>query len=159
MACKSRWGLCAALVLAACGGNALEDEGPVPGAGAGARRAMAQDSAAAVAERPLDREVFRYSGGNRDPFESLLNQANVGPELADLNLVAVYLDHQNAARNVAVFRERVTGRRYTMHEGDRLGRLQVVSIRERNVSFLVDDFGVERRETVALRKSQEENTP
>ena len=85
--------------------------------------------------------------------------ANLGPELPDLTLVAVYLDLDANARNVAVLRERITGRRYTIQEGDRLGRLEVVTIRERNVTFVIDDFGVERRESLSLRRPQEEQTP
>ena len=58
-----------------------------------------------------------------------------------------------------VRQERITGRRYNLHPGDRLGRLQVIDIREREISFLIDDFGIERRETLSLRKSREEQTP
>jgi hypothetical protein len=36
--------------------------------------------------------------------------------------------------------------------------LQVLGIREREVNFLIDDFGVERRETLSLRTSQEDET-
>lgn len=153
--------LSAGLLLAAmaCGSAPEEDFAvPVP---VGARLAAAQTAAedAVAGEGALSREVFVYSGGTRDPFVSLLDQASVGPELPDLNLVAVYVDHGNTARNVAVLRERVTNRRYSLHEGDRIGRLQVLAIREREVTFLIDDFGVERRETLALRKSQEDMTP
>jgi hypothetical protein len=150
----------AALLAAACGGIGEEEPLPVP---LGAQRAAQAADSAAVAQTPgsgpLVREVFAYAGGSRDPFESVLDQANVGPELPDLSLVGVYLDLQNSARNVAVLRERITGRRYTVYEGDRLGRLQVLSIREREVTFLVDDFGVERRESLTFRKPQEGDTP
>ena len=147
------------VLFAACGGGGMEDEEvpvPVP---VGARRAQQARADQAVAGDALMREVFSYSGSRRDPFESLLDQANLGPELPDLTLVGVYLDLQNAARNVAVLRERITGRRYTLHEGDRLGRLEVVAIRERSVTFQVDDFGVLRRESLALRSAQEDQSP
>jgi len=146
-----------ALMTGGCGGAAVEE--PTTPAPAGAQRAAAADSARQLTTGPLRREVFGYTGGARDPFESLLDQANVGPELPDLTLVGVYVDHQNGSRNVAVLRERITGRRYNLHPGDRLGRLQVIDIREREISFLIDDFGIERRETLSLRKSQEEQTP
>jgi hypothetical protein len=59
---------------------------------------------------------------------------------------------------VAVLRERVNGKRYNLHAGDRLGRLRVAGIRERDVDFIVDDFGAERRETLSLRKPLEDET-
>jgi len=83
----------------------------------------------------------------------------VGPELPDLTLVAIYIDHRESDRSVAVVRERVTGKRYNLHSGDRLGRLRVASVRERDVDFIIDDFGTERRETLSLRRPQEEQTP
>lgn len=156
MASRTAW-LVLALWATACGGEVAE-ELPLPIA-AGTRAAAAADSAAQEMAGPLRREVFAYTGGARDPFESLLDQANSGPELPDLTLVAVYVDHSNAARNVATLRERITGRRYNLNPGDRLGRLQVIAIHEREISFLIDDFGIERRETLSLRKSQEEQTP
>jgi hypothetical protein len=160
-ASPAAWLALGVLATAACGVGVIEEDAPL--IAAGTRQVAAQADSAAAAQAvpagPLAREVFAYGGGSRDPFESLLEQANVGPELPDLTLVAVYLDHQNAERNTAVLRERITGRRYMLHPGDRLGRLQVVSIRERAVTFRVDDFGVERRETLSLRTRQEDPTP
>jgi len=156
MVSDPRWILVAGLALG-CGGAAVEEELPLP-LPAGARQVAAAEAVQSVSTGPLAREVFSYGGGSRDPFESLLNQASIGPELPDLTLVGVYVDLQNSARNVAVLRERITGRRYNIREGDRLGRLQVLGIREREVNFLIDDFGVERRETLSLRTSQEDET-
>jgi hypothetical protein len=157
MGCKAAWAMLA-LTLAACGGTVVnEDDTPL--VAVGARRSAQADSAQNALNGPLSREVFAYNGGSRDPFESVLDQANSGPELPDLTLVATYLDLANSSRNVAVLRERITGRRYTMHEGDRVGRLEVLTIRDRAVTFRVDDFGVTRQETLSIRKSQEDNTP
>lgn len=157
MGVKSSWVALAALALAACGGGAAEDEPqPVP---TGARRAAAGLDPAPTEAGTLEREVFSYSGASRDPFASVLDQANLGPELADLTLVATYLDLESNARNAAVLRERITGKRYTIQEGDRLGRMQVLAIREREVTFLIDDFGIERRESLSIRRPQEEQTP
>lgn len=125
------------------------------------RAAAAQraDSAATVdtAARSLLREVFAYTGGNRDPFLSLLSVEGTGPELPDLTLIAVYLDTGNPANSVAVLRERVRSRRYNVHPGDRLGRLLVASIAEKTITFLIDDFGTERRESLSLRKPEDAN--
>ncbi len=104
----------------------------------------------------LSREVFSYTGGNRDPFVSLLTMANAGPELPDLSLVAVYLDQQSSGNSIAVLRERLNGRRYNVRKGDQLGRLRVLSIGRKDVTFIIDDFGTERQETLSLRKLEEE---
>lgn len=155
------WLAVSTLTLAACGGGVAEDAAaPEPVA---IRRRAAMDSVAraeaAPAEQGLRREVFGYSGGARDPFESLLTMATVGPELPDLLLVAIYIDHREADRSVAVVRERITSKRYNLHSGDRIGRLRVANVRERDVDFIIDDFGTERRETLSLRRPQEEQTP
>jgi len=156
------WLALSTLALVACG-NGVEEDAAAPEPVA-IRRRTAVDSAARAAEampaeQGLRREVFGYSGGARDPFESLLTMATTGPELPDLSLVAIYIDHKDADRSVAVVRERVANKRYNLHQGDRLGRLRVVSVRERNVDFIIDDFGTERRETLSLRRPQEEQTP
>ena len=159
---RFNWLAVSALALAACGGGTDEDAAaPEPVA---LRRRAAMDSAARAeatptAEAGLRREVFGYSGGARDPFESLLTMATAGPELPDLTLVAIYIDQRESDRSVAVVRERVSGKRYNLHQGDRIGRLRVSNVRERNVDFIIDDFGTERRETLSLRRPQEEQTP
>lgn len=157
MASRTAW-LVLAVWATACGGEVAE-ELPLPVVAGRVGSAATADSARQETTSPLQREVFGYNGGARDPFESLLDQASTGPELPDLTLVAVYVDHSDASRNVATLRERITGRRYNLNPGDRIGRLQVIDIREREISFLIDDFGIERRETLSLRKSQEEQTP
>ena len=43
------------------------------------------------------RETFAYAGGTRDPFNSLINMANAGPEITDLQLVGVYQDLRSPA--------------------------------------------------------------
>ena len=105
-----------------------------------------------------NRETFSYTGASRDPFESLLNIGTTGPELADLLLVAIYFNEQSPAGSVAVLRDRVSGKRYTVREGERLGRMRISNIRPKDVTFSIDDYGTERQETLTLRK-QEGNTP
>lgn len=157
MACKAPFLALALAALAGCSGGAVDDAAaPEPVA---LRRRAADSTARAAEPGELRREVFAYGGGARDPFESLLESASVGPELPDLSLVAVYIDHRDADRSVAVLRERVNGKRYNLHAGDRLGRLRIAGIRERAVDFIVDDFGTERRETLSLRRPEEEQTP
>lgn len=148
----------AALLLAcgvvACGGG-TED---APAAATPATPpAAAQTPDSGSGEEGLVREVFSYAGGTRDPFESLLSAQSSGPELPDLTLVAIYLDEQVPRNSVAVLRERLTNRRYNIRPGDQLGRLRVLSIARKDVTFVLDDFGTERQETLSLRKPEEVN--
>ena len=101
------------------------------------------------------RESFSYAGGSRDPFVSLLSNTKVGPELPDLLLVAIYYDTRNPSASVVVMREKIAGKKYNLRPGDRLGRMRVTTIRPKDVTFAIDDFGAERQETVSLRKVEE----
>jgi hypothetical protein len=160
------------LPLAGCGGGeeavpaanpaaAIEEGGaPVRRAAAPSAPQGAQVDTTDIPEpgQPLVREVYTYSGGSRDPFASTLNRAGAGPEFADLMLVAVYFDTRSAAASVATVRDRVTGKRYNIRRGERLGRMRVVDVQAKDVTFAIDDYGTERRETLTLRK-QEGDTP
>jgi len=57
-----------------------------------------------------------------------------------------------------VLRDRLTGKKYTVREGDRLGRMRIASIRPKDVTFTIDDYGTERQETLSIRKP-EGNSP
>jgi hypothetical protein len=116
------------------------------------------DSVRKAKETEMSRETFAYSGGTRDPFISLLNVAKAGPEVADLQLVGIYQNLRLPSGSVAVFREREGGKRHRLRAGDQLGRSRLVQIRERDVVFMIEDFGFERQETLSLRK-QEDVTP
>jgi hypothetical protein len=107
---------------------------------------------------PMARETYAYSGGSRDPFASVLEGGSAGPELADLDLVAVYYQERNPAGSVAVLRDRLNGKRYNVREGERLGRMRVSDIRQKDVTFTIDDYGTERQQTLTIRK-QEGNAP
>ena len=116
------------------------------------------DSVQKAKETEMYRETFAYSGSIRDPFNSLLNMAKSGPEVADLQLVGIYQNMRVPSGSVAVFREKEGGKRHKLRAGDQLGRSRVVQIRERDVVFMIEDFGFERQETLSLRK-QEDVTP
>ena len=116
------------------------------------------DSVRKAKETEMSRETFAYSGGTRDPFVSLLNLAKTGPEVADLQLVGIYRNMRTPSGSIAVFRERENGKRHRLRAGDQLGRSRLVQIRERDVVFMIEDFGFERQETLSLRK-QEDVTP
>ena len=122
--------------------------------------AMAGAAAQPVApdENSVLRESFAYGGGARDPFASLIDLKATGPELSNLQLVGIYLDVAGDDNSVAVLREKDSGKRYKLHVGDQLGRMQVVEIAAKDVVFRIEDFGYERQETLSLRK-QEDMTP
>lgn len=167
MAIERRAWLVVALLLAACGGGDEaatdplaefdEDGNPIAPA--------AQPAAAGAARRPpivlaevdtnIVREVYTYGGGTRDPFVSLLGTTVTGPELTDLELSGIYYVTGNPAQSVAVLRERVSGRRHSVRTGQWLGRLYVTEIGPQDIWFTIDDFGVQRRETLTLRKQEE----
>lgn len=175
------------LLVSGCGGGADPDVkqealGPAPTKEAGvlaaseapaesspaAMPAAAEDAAAGVDDSGAvvepettsipTRESFAYTGGPRDPFVSLLASSRAGPELPDLTLVAIYYDTRDPAASVIVMREKITNKKYNLRPGDRLGRMRVASVRPKDVTFTIDDFGTERQQSVSLRK-QEENTP
>ncbi len=114
-----------------------------------------QDSAQKARDLELSRETFAYSGAARDPFNSLLNMAKNGPELADLQLVGIYQNLRAHSGSIAVFREKNGGKRHKLRAGDQVGRSRLMQIRERDVVFTIEDFGFERQETLSLRKQED----
>lgn len=162
--------LCLALALAACGGDAeapaaAPDANPAPvvdtqtaqaDSAEAARIATARADSASVSGPMAQRETFAYTGGSRDPFESLLDLATSGPELPDLTLIGIYMDLAYNSNSVALLRDRTNDRRFKLRVGDQLGRLKVAQIRQKDVVFIVEDFGFERQETLSLTKREEE---
>jgi hypothetical protein len=162
------------LALYGCGGNgdaspppaadpaAAVEEGAAPAAAAGqpaAPRQMKVDPSLIPGPgEPVQRESYAYTGGSRDPFLSVLEGNTAGPELADLDLVGIMYNPRAPASSVATLRDRLNGKVFTVREGARLGRMQVTDIRQKDVTFTIDDYGTERQETLTLRK-QEGNAP
>ena len=170
----------AALLLAAlagCGGGGasagtpanpaaglVEDETPAagqskaPAAPAGAQAAKIDPSLIPAPGAPVGRETYSYSGGSRDPFVSVLEGTGIGPELADLDLVAISYIERTPSASVAVLKDRITGKRYNLREGERAGRARVSDIGPKDVTFTFDDYGTQRQMTLSLRK-REDITP
>src|SRR5689334_19150493 len=65
------------------------------------------DSLQRTREMDVLRETFAYQGGARDPFSSLIANASTGPELADLELVGIYVNQQTPSSSVVVLREKL----------------------------------------------------
>ena len=117
-----------------------------------------RDGAAADSAAPrLVREVYSYEGGGRDPFLSLLKSGDIRPLLADLKLVGIYYDSRYPARSVAVLRDITSSKLYRVKSGDIIGRLRATAIRPREIVFTVQEFGLERQESLQLAK--QEGTP
>ena len=115
------------------------------------------DSLRRAKETEVLRETFAYSGSARDPFISLLNLPEEGPEFVDLQLVAIYQDLRYGGNSIAVLRDKSANKRYNVRVGDRIGRMRIAQIRERDVVFTIDDLGFERQETLSLRKREDQN--
>jgi hypothetical protein len=113
------------------------------------------DSVRKAKELEMSRETFAYSGSTRDPFNSLLNMAKSGPEVADLQLVGIYQNLRSPNASVAVFRDKDGGKRYKLRAGDQLGRSRLTQIHDRDVVFVIEDFGFERQDTLSLRKQED----
>jgi hypothetical protein len=115
------------------------------------------DSLRQVRETEVLRESFAYGGATRDPFISLIDLPAEGPEFIDLQLVAVYQDLRYAGNSIAVVRDKGANKRYNVRVGDRIGRMKIAQIRQRDVVFTIEDLGFERQETLSLRKQEEQN--
>lgn len=127
----------------------------VPPAVTGQQRDTTAHPDTSAAAATLQREVFAYEGGGRDPFMSLLKSGDVRPLISDLKLTTVVYDGRFAARSVAVLRDITNRHIYRVKTGDIVGRLKVTQIRPREVVFTVQEFGFERQETLSLGKQEE----
>jgi hypothetical protein len=114
------------------------------------------DSLARAKETEVLRETFSYAGSSRDPFQSVIAAGTSGPDVGDLQLVAIYADVRSARNSIAVLRERQGSRRWRVRIGDRIGSATVSLITVRDVTFNIQDFGFERQETLSLRKLSED---
>jgi len=127
----------------------------IPAAATGQQRGTPVRLDTTAAASGLQREVFAYEGGGRDPFMSLLKSGDVRPLISDLKLTTVVYDGRFASRSVAVLRDITNRRIYRVKTGDIIGRLKVTQIRPREVVFTVQEFGFERQETLSLAKQEE----
>jgi len=96
------------------------------------------------------REVFAYdAGGRRDPFVSLLSSTELRPTVTDLKLVVVLFD-ETGRRPVAVMRDVTTNTQYRVTTGMTLGRMRVSEIKRRAVIFTIEEFGLNRQDSLVL---------
>ena len=119
-------------------------------------RRASRDTATVIT---VNREVFQYNaGGRRDPFVSLLNSSDIRPVFTDLRLTTVAYDL--AGRNsVAILRDLGTKEQYRVRLGSSLGRMRVVHIAPKAVTFAIEEFGFSRQETLSLVDSTSTRKP
>ena len=122
------------------------------------RGAAAQTAALGDTAVVYEREVFEYSRSGRvDPFRSLLDDAELGVRLEDLSLQGVMYD-ADASQSVAVLSRVGSTRPLRVRVGDRVGGIRVLTIRQRDVEVLIEEFGVARRGTLELKSATQKGT-
>lgn len=118
--------------------------------------AARMDSVRAVT---LNREVFQYDpAGRRDPFVSLVKSSEIRPTLSDLRLTTIAFDPLGR-NSVAVLRDLGTKEQYRVKVGTPLGRMRVVRIEPKVVTFALEEFGYSRQESLAIGDTTIKRTP
>ncbi len=96
------------------------------------------------------REVFDYDAeGRRDPFFTLLASAELRPAVSDLKLIGILYD-PTGRRSVVTLRDITTQTRYQVTTGTTLGRMKVVLIKPKAVIFSIEEFGLNRQDSLVL---------
>ena len=125
-----------------------------PAGGARGANAQVTPPRDTVIPTVMMREVYDYSReGRRDPFISLLTTTDLRPTLSDLRLLMTVVDEPG--RSVALVSNGFDKKnpQRTLRVGDRLGRMRVSSIRSDVVVFTIEEFGMNRRDSLLLRDS------
>lgn len=111
---------------------------------------VAPETAQRNALRPIMREIYDYdAGGRRDPFVSLLTSEDLRPMISDLRLVSILYD-ESGRRPIAVMRDLLTNAQYRVTTGSTLGRLKVALIKRKAVIFSIEEFGLNRQDSLVL---------
>lgn len=147
------WAVLLALALAPGAAEAQQEGGDAPADAAADTTAVA-DTAEDVSYR---REVFTYpTAGRSDPFRPPQVGAGTGPHFEDLSLAGLIFAPE--VGSVAILKDRSTGKRHRVRDGERLGTVRIVEIRRDAVVFSVQGVAGPRREVLqATREEQEEN--
>jgi hypothetical protein len=125
---------------------------PSPGATQGNRPAITVAPEAEPRDEipPIMREAYDYdAGGRRDPFLSLLNSEDLRPMISDLRLVSILYD-ESGRRPIAVMRDVQNNTQYRVTTGSTLGRLKVALIKRKAVIFSIEEFGLNRQDSLVL---------
>ena len=96
------------------------------------------------------RETYGYTPeGRRDPFVSLLTSAELRPTVADLRLTGILYD-ESGKNSYATMRDLVTDVQYRVTTGQTLGRMRVALIKRTVVLFSIEEFGLNRTDSLFL---------
>ena len=109
---------------------------------------VAPEAAPAVKVPEILRESYDYdAAGRRDPFFSLMGSADLRPTVTDLKLSSILY---HPTRPIAIMRDITTNTQYRVTLGSTLGRMRVVMIRPRAVIFTIEEFGLNRQDSLIL---------
>lgn len=137
--------------------NAAQTKAANAKAPQGATKGTGQPGLAVSPEQPprprtpvIMREVFDYDAeGRRDPFFTLLASAELRPAVSDLKLIGILYD-PSGRRSVVTLRDVTTNTRYQVTTGTTLGRMKVVLIKPKAVIFSIEEFGLNRQDSLVL---------
>jgi len=124
------------------------------------QKAAAADSASrrgsasqrgAKATVTFSREAYEYDDeGRPDPFLSPMATGELKPLLVDLALIGVVYDHSGSGRSSAVLVDASSNETWRVKVNDIIGRMKVIKIGEKDITFSIDEFGFSRQETLLL---------
>lgn len=117
--------------------------------------AMPRDT---VVPRVIMREAYSYDkAGRRDPFASLMSSSDLRPTISDLRLTGILYD-LSGRRPVAIMRDLITKAQYRVTTGMTLGRMRVAQIKPKVVVFSIEEFGLNRQDSLMLGDSTKVRT-
>lgn len=149
----------ATVTVSAQAGTASVTQGQTKTAPARPALAVAPESAQIAAIPAIMRQVYTYeTGGRRDPFASLLSSQDLRPAVTDLRLVGIAFDESGRGRSIAVMRESGTNVQYRVTVGSTLGRMRVALITRRAVIFSIEEFGLNRQDSLVLGDTSKART-
>jgi len=116
------------------------------------------DAQADTVELIFEREVFEYpTFQRRNPFRPLTGD-DAGPRFEEMALQGVILSSDGVG-SVALLGPRgaaAGSRNWRVREGDVLGNMRVLAIRQREILVEVDEFGVRESRILELRRTEPE---
>jgi hypothetical protein len=114
------------------------------------RLAVAARSDTTAPPTSIMRESYGYPrDGRRDPFVSLLTTSELRPTMSDLRLTGILYD-LSGRQSVATLRDVATNAQYRVSSGSTLGRMRVSSIRPKVIVFSIDEFGMNRQDSLVI---------
>jgi len=134
----------------------------VQGTKAGTRQAAkppAAQATPAVVTPVIMRETFVYEAeSRRDPFVSLLTSTELRPTVGDLRLTGILYD-ETGRRSVATMRDLTTDEMYRVTTGQIIGRMRVALIKRSVVIFSIEEFGLNRQDSLVLGDTTKTRAP